>query len=82
MDMDLNNDFFRPWLQRQWCWDNGYYVDVIPAKRGVQKCNCRLNLRLGKNIKKGTEEYKQSSLELEQKINELYEYMYNNFYKD
>ena len=76
--MDLDQDFFRPWIHRKWCWDNGYYVEVKPTKKGISP-KCTINLKIQKNIQQGTEEYKQSSLQLENKIDELYAYMYNTF---
>ena len=76
--MELNQDFFRPWLHRQWCWDNGYFVEIKPTKTGASP-KCTINLKIQKNIQKGTEEYTQSSLQLGNKIDELYAYMYNTF---
>jgi len=76
--MDLDQDFFRTWIHRKWCWDNGYFVEVKPTKRGNSP-QCRINLNIQKNIQEGTEEYKQSSMQLGDKIDELYAYMYNTF---
>lgn len=79
MGMALDNNFFRPYLQRQWCWDNGYFVVLKPITKGTYKTKVRINLEIQKSIQQGKEEYIQNSKKLEDKINELYEYMYNTF---
>lgn len=76
--MALDNDFFRPWLQRKWCWDNGFFVVLKPVERG-SKSKVTINLDIQKNIQQGKEEYTQNSKDLENKVNELYEYMYRTF---
>ena len=48
------------------------------TKKGISP-KCTINLKIQKNIQQGTEEYQQSSLQLENKIDELYAYMYNTF---
>jgi hypothetical protein len=77
--MAIDNDFMRPYLHRKWCWDNGYFVDIIPIKKGRSQSFCKIHLRLQKNIKEGDDEYRQGTERLAQKIDELYTYMYRNF---
>lgn len=77
--MALDQDFFRPWIHKKWCWDNGYFVEIKPIKKKGKFTHCRLHLKIQKNIQKGTEEYNQNSLQLNNKIDELYAYMYNTF---
>lgn len=77
--MALDNDFFRPYLHKKWCWDNGYYVVIKPIKKVKSQSFCRLQLDLQKNIQEGTEEYRQGTERLSRKIDELYKYMYENY---
>ena len=67
---------------RQACWDYGYYVVQKPIQRGYKKGGYDVKLYIdykGKAKKKGKEIYKQNSLELENKIEEAYEYCYKVF---
>ncbi len=77
--MALDNDFFRPWLQRKWCWDNGFFVVIKPVEKGSYRTKVTINLDIQKNIQQGKEEYTQNSTQLENKVNELYKYMYENY---
>lgn len=77
--MELNQDFFRPWIHRQWCWDNGFFVILKPITQGGYKSKVRIHLDIQKNIQQGKEEYTQNSKQLEDKISELYEYMFRTF---
>lgn len=79
---ELNNDFFRPYLRLKWCWDNGYFVEIMPTKKRRGQAFCKLRLVIQKGIIEGKEEYKQSSDVLANKIQELYNYMYENFKKN
>lgn len=77
--MELNQNFFRPWIHRQWCWDNGFFVILKPITQGGYKSKVRIHLEIQKSVQKGKEEYTQNSEVLENKINELYEYMFRTF---
>ena len=77
--MELNQNFFRPWIHRQWCWDNGFFVILKPITQGGYKSKVSIHLEIQKSVQKGKEEYTQNSEVLENKINELYEYMFRTF---
>jgi hypothetical protein len=60
---------------RQKCWDNGIFVRVVPIQRGYIKGGfpVKLNLeRSGRIVKFGTMEFKQNSIQLSEKIDEIY----------
>lgn len=64
---------------RQACWEYGYFVVQKPVERGYKKGGHDVTLYIdykGKAKKKGKQTYKQNSLELEEKIEEAYEYCY------
>jgi hypothetical protein len=77
--MALDNDFFRPYLLKKWCWDNGFFVVIKPITKGGYKSKVKIHLVIQKNTQVGKEEYAQNSKELENKIEELYKYMYETY---
>ncbi len=67
---------------RQACWDYGYYVVQKPVQKGYKSGGYDVTLYIdhqGKAKKKGKEVYKQNTIELENKIEEAYEYCYKVF---
>lgn len=67
---------------RQACWDYGYFVVQKPISKGFKKGGYDVTLYIdykGKAKKKGKEIYEQNSIELENKIEEAYEYCYKVF---
>jgi len=65
---------------RERCWYEQIYVVQKPTKRGGQK-GSDVTLYIdykGKGNVEGSETYQQNSKELEEKINEVYRYLYDN----
>lgn len=59
------------------CWDNKIFVIQVPIKKG-RKSPVELVLQMnGLTVKKGEKQYTQNTLELENKIMEIYYYIYN-----
>ena len=77
--MAIDNDFMRPYLHKKWCWDNGFFVVLKPIMQGGYKSKVKIHLVIQKNTQVGKEEYTQNSKELENKIEELYKYMYETY---
>ena len=64
------------------CWDEEIYVVQKPVKTGYKKGGYNVKLYIdykGKSRINGKEEYIQNSIDLENKIEEVYKYAYNRF---
>jgi len=68
------------WEVRKVCWENEVYVIQEPTARGMKKGGypVKLTIDYKKQFRRGTDEYEQNSKELEEKINEVYRYLYDN----
>ena len=70
----------KDWEVKKICWANDVYVIVTPIsakwKKGGQPV--RLTIDFQRTYKKGKDIYNQNSKELEDKIDEIYRYLYEN----
>jgi len=69
-------------VMKQACWYENIYVVQKPVKIGNKKGGYNVKLYIdykGKSRVNGKEEYVQNSIELENKIEEVYKYAYNRF---
>lgn len=58
------------------CWANNIFVRQVPIKQGKNPA-VELHLEMnGMVVKKGEKQYKQNTFELEDKIEEIYSYIY------
>jgi spore coat polysaccharide biosynthesis protein SpsF (cytidylyltransferase family) len=68
------------WEVKKICWENDVYVIQTPIsskwKKGGQPV--RLTIDYQRTYKKGKEIFEQNSKELEDKIDEVYRYLYEN----
>jgi spore coat polysaccharide biosynthesis protein SpsF (cytidylyltransferase family) len=68
------------WEVKKICWENDVYVIQTPIsskwKKGGQPV--RLTIDYQRTYKKGKDIYNQNSKELEDKIDEVYRYLYEN----
>tara|TARA_R110000796_G_scaffold40572_6_gene100421 strand:+ start:3254 stop:3493 length:240 start_codon:yes stop_codon:yes gene_type:complete len=70
----------KDWEVKMRCWSNEVYVIAKPIQSGYKKGGypVMLTIDFQKSFKKGVEVYEQNSKELEDKINEIYRYLYEN----
>ena len=70
----------KDWEVKKICWENEVYVIVTPIskkfKRGGQPVTLTIDYQ--RTYKKGKDIYNQNSDELENKIDEIYRYLYEN----
>lgn len=73
-------EVLKDWEVKKECWAKDVYVIVTPIsnewKKGGQPV--RLTIDFQKTYKKGKDIYNQNSKELEDKIDEIYRYLYEN----
>lgn len=71
----------KDWQVMKACWDKGFFVEQHPMGRGWSKkpYPVQLVMDLQGYKKMGTDSYEQNSTELEEKINEMYLYIYKKF---
>ena len=63
------------------CWNKGFFVEQYPMGRGWSKkpYPVQLVMDMQGQKKMGTDSYEQNSKALEEKLNEMYLYMYKKF---
>ena len=70
----------KDWEVKKECWANDVYVIVTPIskkfKRGGQPVTLTIDFQ--RTYKKGKDIFEQNSKELEDKIDEIYRYLYEN----
>ena len=70
----------KDWEVKKICWENDVYVIQTPIssswKKGGQPV--KLTIDYKSQLSRGKEIYEQNSKELEDKINEVYRYVYDN----
>jgi len=76
----MATEVLKDWEVKKECWAKDVYVIVTPIsnewKKGGQPV--RLTIDFQRTYKKGKDIYNQNSKELEDKINEVYRYLYEN----
>ena len=70
----------KDWEVKKICWANDVYVIVTPISAKWNKGGqpVRLTIDFQRTYKKGKDIYNQNSKELEDKIDEIYRYLYEN----
>ena len=76
----MATEVLKDWEVKKECWAKDVYVIVTPIsnewKKGGQPV--RLTIDFQRTYKKGKDIYNQNSKELEDKIDEIYRYLYEN----
>ena len=70
----------KDWEVKKECWANDVYVFPTPIQSGYKKGGypVKLTIDYKSQLSRGKEIYKQNSDELEDKIDEVYRYLYEN----
>tara|TARA_R110000782_G_scaffold1042_1_gene3746 strand:- start:136 stop:378 length:243 start_codon:yes stop_codon:yes gene_type:complete len=76
----MGTEILKDWEVKVRCWSNEVYVIQTPIESGFKKGGYPVTLTIDyqKSFKKGEDIYKQNSKELEDKIDEVYRYLYEN----
>ena len=74
-------DILETWKIYKACWDKKFYVIQKPMGVGIKKggYDVQLIMDMQGQLVLGKDSYKQNSQELEDKITEMYTYMYKRF---